>query len=128
MGTFPSAMVLVLSLMPSSCLACWYYHLSCQTLGARVFPTGDVLHLQTGRLNNEGVRPLIRSSGINLKKQTSQTQLFGLSYRKTRTAYEGCKALCTQGLRFSTGNVRFDTTMILIRRQLEVCQFLPYDF
>ena len=62
-------------------------------LAPEVFPTGiDVLHLQTGRLDNEGVEALNQKFWVKFEKADFSNTTFGLSYMKDEdmdpTAYE----------------------------------------
>ena len=62
-------------------------------LAPEVFPTGiDVLHLQTGRLDNEGVEALNQKFWDKFEKADFSNTTFGLSYMKDEdmdpTAYE----------------------------------------
>ncbi|MFR8245118.1 MAG: hypothetical protein ACLU93_00865 [Streptococcus sp.] len=51
-------------------------------MAPEVFPTGiDVLHLQTGRLDNEASRPLIKFWD-KFEKQTSQTRPWGFLHER----------------------------------------------
>ena len=52
-------------------------------LAPEVFPTGiDVLHLQTGRLDNDGVEALNQKFWDKFKKADFSNTTFGLSYMK----------------------------------------------
>ena len=65
------------SLIPVS-----YTHLNrARLLAPEVFPTGiDVLHLQTGRLDNEGVEALNQKFWDKFEKADFSNTTFGLSY------------------------------------------------